>query len=92
LGHAYALSGRRAEAEKILSDLRRDGDEYMLAYLCAGLGRKDEAIGWLEKMYERNRRGLFLLKAEWAFNPLRSDPRFQDLLRQLRLPPDDIKR
>jgi len=91
LGHVYALSGKRIEAEKILNDLEKVGDPFNLAYLCTGLGRKDEAINWLEKLYEGNRTGLFLLKTMWEWDPLRSDPRFQDLLRRLGLPPDQIK-
>jgi serine/threonine protein kinase/tetratricopeptide (TPR) repeat protein len=91
LGHAYALAGMRVEAEKILNNLKKSGNEYLLAYLCAGLDRNDEAIRWLEKLYKGNKTGLFLLKSQWVWDRLRSNPRFQALLRQLGLPPDDIK-
>ena len=53
--------------------------------------RKEEAIDWLEKWYHGDRTGLFLLKSDMAWDPLRSDPRFQVLLQRLGLPPDNIK-
>jgi TolB-like protein/Tfp pilus assembly protein PilF len=91
LAHAYALSGKKIEAGEILNDLQREGDCFLIAYVCTALGRKDEALNCLEKLYQGDRTGLFLLKAQWEWDPLRSDPRFQSLLRRLGLPPDEIR-
>jgi TolB-like protein/DNA-binding winged helix-turn-helix (wHTH) protein/Tfp pilus assembly protein PilF len=89
LGHAYAVSGRGGEAQKVLNKLkelskRRYVPPFDVALIYAGLGEKDEAFAWLEKAYEERavRRFLFL-KIEPAFDGLRSDSRFQDLLRRM---------
>ena len=51
-----------------------------------GLGKKDEALAWLETAYqEHNDDGLLTLKIDPIFDPLRADPRFQDLLRRVNL-------
>jgi tetratricopeptide (TPR) repeat protein len=57
------------------------------ASLSAGLGEKDQAFSYLEKAYEDREYGLTVLQIEPAFDPLRSDPRFQDLLRRMNFPP-----
>jgi hypothetical protein len=49
------------------------------------MGNKDEALAWLEKAYSQHSNVLTTLKVEPAFDPLRSDPRFQDLLRRVGL-------
>jgi len=51
-----------------------------------GLGDKDRAFEWLEKAYEERAGRLVYLKVEHAFDPLRSDPRFGDLVRRLKFP------
>ena len=54
----------------------------------AGLGEKDKAFEWLEKAYEdRSISGAAEIKVDPIFDPLRSDPRFQDLLRRINLLP-----
>lgn len=91
LAHAYAVAGRRHEAEKILHDLEqkvRDGkaSPYLPATIYAGLGAKDKAFKLLEKAYQEKS-----LDVAWIFKPdlrtenLRSDPRFSDLLRRVGL-------
>ena len=92
LGQALALSGKRGEAKKIIKELEeRSGRSYVPAYQMAkiyvGLREKDEAFAWLEKAYQD--RSLFLtwLKVEPEMDSLRSERRFQDLLRRLGLPP-----
>lgn len=88
LGHAYALAGRKTEALNVLQQLkalskRRYVDPEQLADLCIALGDKDQALAWLEKQ-EFPRYGL---RADPRFDPLRSDPRFQALLRRSGLSP-----
>jgi hypothetical protein len=60
---------------------------YEVALVCAGLGDKDQAIEWLEKAYQEHSVGVMFLKVDPTLDPLRSDPRFQDLLRRMNFPP-----
>jgi serine/threonine protein kinase/Flp pilus assembly protein TadD len=90
LGHTYAVSGRRAEAERVLNQLKDSSKQtyispYGIAAIHAGLGEKDQAFLWLEKAYEERSGWLIWLRAEPGSDPLRSDPRFQDLLRRIGL-------
>jgi serine/threonine protein kinase/tetratricopeptide (TPR) repeat protein len=87
LGYGYAMSRRRTEAVKILTELkqlsaRRYVPPYEAAALCAGLGRKDQAFQWLRKASEEFSSGLWRVKFDPAFDGLRSDPRYADLLRR----------
>ena len=50
------------------------------------LGEKDMAFEWLEKAYRERSGRLVYIGVERAFDPLRSDPRFQDLVKRIRLP------
>src|SRR5712692_4741255 len=92
LGYANAVTGRRAEAQKLLDQLNQlSKQEYVpavfRAQIYAGLGEKDQAFEWLEKSYEdRSIANLAEIKVDPQFDPLRSDPRFQDLLRRMKLP------
>jgi serine/threonine protein kinase/tetratricopeptide (TPR) repeat protein len=92
LGYAYAVTGRRAEAQKLLDQLNQlSKQEYVpavfRAQIYAGLGEKDQAFEWLEKSYDdRSIASLAEIKVDPQFDPLRSDPRFQDLLRRMNLP------
>jgi len=91
LGHAYAVAGKTAEARKILDDLHALAKKqyiqpYGFAVIHTGLGENDEAFEWLERAYQdRNAWMVFLQVVPWL-DPLRSDPRFQDLLRRMNFP------
>ena len=90
-GYASGLAGRRAEAEKALAQIaalskRRYVSAFPIAWVYVGLGNKDRTFEWLEKAYEERASRLVYLKAEPAFDPLRSDPRFVDLLRRMKFP------
>ena len=92
LGHAYAVAGKRAEAEKILKELTelskdRYVSPYFIALIYVGLNDKDEAFDWLEKAFAERSAGMVYLKVEPMFDPIRSDPRFQGLLRRVGLTP-----
>ena len=90
LGYAYAVAGRRAEALKVLDQLSElSKQKYVrpafMARIYVGLGDKDKAFEWLEKDYDE--RSLPFILVDPIFDPLRSDPRFQDLLRRMNLQP-----
>jgi tetratricopeptide (TPR) repeat protein len=90
LGHAYAVSGRRVEALKILDELKEMAKQkyvspYDLAVLYTGLGDKDHAIEQLNKAFEERAGWIIYLRVEPLFDPLRSDSRFPDLLRRVGL-------
>jgi tetratricopeptide (TPR) repeat protein len=89
LARAYAASGKRSEAEKLLSDLKkRSNPAYShaseIAVVYASLGDTDQAMKWLEKGYEERFNPSVLRRP--GFDPLRSDPRFEDLVRRIGLP------
>jgi TolB-like protein/DNA-binding winged helix-turn-helix (wHTH) protein/Flp pilus assembly protein TadD len=92
LAHAFAVIGRRAEAEKILHDLERKSktayvSPYMIATIYAGLGEKDKAFAFLERAYQEKSLDIsWHLKADLRIDNLRSDPRFQDLARRVGYP------
>jgi TolB-like protein/DNA-binding winged helix-turn-helix (wHTH) protein/Tfp pilus assembly protein PilF len=88
LAYAYAVSGRRNEALKILNDLTRRSRDFSsaaeIALIYVGLGENDQAMAWLEKAYSERFNPSILLRP--AFDPLRSDPRFQSLVHRIGLP------
>jgi serine/threonine protein kinase/tetratricopeptide (TPR) repeat protein len=88
LGHAFAVSGKSSEAHKIMDLLEaRAAQSYVSSYCGAvihvGLGDKQRAIQWLEKAYEDRARELVMLNIEPLVDTLRSDVRFQNLLRRM---------
>ena len=91
LGHAYAMSGRPQEAEKILDELEqqvRAGKRVRptsFAIIYAALNDRDKAFEWLEKAYEERYEGVLYLKYQPYYDNLRSDPRYLDLLRRIGL-------
>jgi TolB-like protein/DNA-binding winged helix-turn-helix (wHTH) protein/Tfp pilus assembly protein PilF len=94
LARIYARAGRRDEAIKILDELKaRSKREFVsprfFAWVYAALGEKDQAFAWLEKAYEEHSVVKAALKVDPGLEPLRSDPRFQDLLRRMNFPPQN---
>jgi eukaryotic-like serine/threonine-protein kinase len=92
LGQAYALSGRKDDARKVLDQLNHLSKQKYVeataeASVFALLGEKDNAFQWLEKAYEQRSWFLASLRVDRAYDPLRSDPRFADLLRRMNLQP-----
>jgi eukaryotic-like serine/threonine-protein kinase len=92
LGVAYAAGGKRSEASKILDDLqelskRRYVSPVRRALIFAYMGgKKDDAIEMFERGYEDHEATMYMLKVFPIFDPLRSDPRFQALLRRMNFP------
>jgi len=90
LGCGYALSGQRAEALEVLKELegkyqRHEAVGRDVGAVYAGLGDKDQAFAWLEKDFQTRSGLLMRIRWEFAFESLRSDPRFADLLRRMGL-------
>jgi serine/threonine protein kinase/tetratricopeptide (TPR) repeat protein len=90
LGHAYAMAHQVGEVKKILDQLKeRSQQTYvqpsLIAVIHVGLGDKNQAFDWLQKAYEDRSAGLLYLKVDPAFDSVRSDPRFIDLLRRIGL-------
>ncbi|MHC4703528.1 MAG: hypothetical protein ACYTFQ_23425 [Planctomycetota bacterium] len=91
LGRAHAISGRKDKAEILLRELEdKAKSEYVLpmffAALHGDLGNTDEAFRWLEIVYQERHFGMFLLRVPSSWEPLRSDPRFDDLLERMNFP------
>ena len=91
LGLAYGLAGRKAEATKILEELLKlHENRYVtpaaLVNVYIGLGDKDKAFEWLEKAYQERSNYVAYLKVFPIIDPLRSDPRYKDLLSRVGLP------
>jgi hypothetical protein len=87
-----ARTGERSRALQVLEQLKAIPKQkyvYSLGFarVYSGLGDKDEAFVWLEKAYEERSTALYYLKVDPIWDPLRSDPRFNDLLRRIGLPP-----
>jgi serine/threonine protein kinase/TolB-like protein/Tfp pilus assembly protein PilF len=88
LGHAYAMSGKRDEALAILNKLKTTKEHVSPAELgifYAGLGDKEAAFQALERAYSVHDPQMQYLKVLPHYDPLRSDPRFTDLLRRVGL-------
>ena len=90
LGWAYALAGRKDEANEILTKLLALSKEqyvppYHIAAIYLGLQQQDEALRWLEKAYADRSDQLTYIRMEPRWDPLRKDPRFQNLIRRVGL-------
>jgi DNA-binding winged helix-turn-helix (wHTH) protein/TolB-like protein/Tfp pilus assembly protein PilF len=90
LAMIYAKSGRRVEAQKLLTEiiLNSKNRYYPLAHIAAvyaALDDKDKAFQWLDKAYQRKDWAMVRLKVEPVFDSLRSDARFSELLKRMKL-------
>ncbi len=91
LGWALGLAGKRDQANAILEDLQRRRDReyfsgWLLAHVHLGSGQSQEAITWLERAVDEHDGILPFLNFWYSVDPLRSDPRFQALLRRMNFP------
>jgi tetratricopeptide (TPR) repeat protein len=91
LAHAYALSGNQVEARKLLTELEVRSKQqfvssYLLATVYAGLGDKQRALDLLEKANTQNSIDIVQAKMDPKLDPLRDDPRFQELLKKIGFP------
>ncbi|HEU4333733.1 MAG TPA: tetratricopeptide repeat protein, partial [Candidatus Eisenbacteria bacterium] len=91
LAHAYAVAGREEEARALLSELRaaaftRYVSKYALAAIHVGLGEHGVALALLDEAFAARDRGMVWLGVSPRFDPLRGEPRFQEILAKLKLP------
>ena len=85
LAHACALAGKTEESRKMLAELRanaagRNVPAPMIARIYLGLGEIDRAFEWLKKGVEERSYWNVFLKMDPVYDPIRNDPRFQELL------------
>jgi eukaryotic-like serine/threonine-protein kinase len=90
LGYILGRAGKRAEAEAVraeLEALRQQGYVSPVAFatLALGLGERDAALAWVERAYEDRRGWLMYLRINPILDPLREEPRFQELVRRMKL-------
>jgi TolB-like protein/DNA-binding winged helix-turn-helix (wHTH) protein/Tfp pilus assembly protein PilF len=92
LASVYGLAGRKPEASKLIEELKERSREHYVsdavfveAYI--GLGEKDEAIARLERAFEEHDQWMVDIKSYLAWDALRSDPRFQAMVRRMNFPP-----
>jgi TolB-like protein/DNA-binding winged helix-turn-helix (wHTH) protein len=91
LAHAYGTMGKKAEAKGVLEQLVRQSktqyvSPFYIATVYLGLSEKNTAMDWLEKAYQDRSNGLIFIKVDPELDGLRSDRRFQDLQKKMRLP------
>jgi len=86
--YVYGRSGQLEEARRALAKLRDlsrlhavDPSAFVVAYL--GLGDSRQSLDWLEKAYAQHSNTLVTLKVDPIFDPLRGEPRFQNLMRRV---------
>lgn len=89
LGEALAVAGYKDDANKLLEDLLALSNEryvtpYGIARVYNALGRKDDALHWLDTAYRQQAEWMLLLKVDPCFDDLRSDSRFQDLILKMK--------
>jgi TolB-like protein/DNA-binding winged helix-turn-helix (wHTH) protein len=92
LAEVYGFDGRKGEALKLIDELKKrarqryvSGFFFAEAYL--GLGERDQALTWLERAYEDRDPWMVYINSYPGLDPLRSEPRFQTLLRRMNFPP-----
>jgi adenylate cyclase len=91
LGYVQAVIGNRTEALAIAREIedkfaKGEADGRDVAVVYAGLGENDKVFEWLEKDFRDRNTSLTELRLEFPFVPLRTDPRFKDLVKRMGLP------
>jgi tetratricopeptide (TPR) repeat protein len=94
LAHALAVSGRKADADEALRSLlamshTRYVNPFEVGLIYIGLGHSDEAFQWLNRAYEERSDLFVYLRVDPRLDPVRSDPRFQEMVRRMNFPETD---
>ncbi len=96
LAHAYGSSGNKTEAMKILEQLKQLSNEryvsaYSFALVYLGLADREEALRWLEKSYQdRAGQEIEYIRVSPLLDPLRGDPRFENLVAKVFAPKNSV--
>jgi hypothetical protein len=87
MANFYALMNRQAEARRLLAGLLKQPQhvEYKIAQIFFLLGENEEGWKWIDKAYEERSFGLAFLKVQHIPDFIRSDPRFEALLKKMNL-------
>jgi TolB-like protein/DNA-binding winged helix-turn-helix (wHTH) protein/Flp pilus assembly protein TadD len=90
LAYFYGRTDEPAQAQRALAKLeemnrRRPVDPAIVSWAYLGMGDNDHALSWLEKAYAQHSNAMTALKVEPRYDVLRTDPRFQDLMRRVGL-------
>jgi serine/threonine-protein kinase len=88
--YVFGRSGNQSKANLALEQLERAGQHRPLDPLCfavayIGVGNNDKAMVWLERAYAKHSSSLSAIKVDPTYDPVRGDPRFQDLVRRIGL-------
>jgi Flp pilus assembly protein TadD len=88
--YVYGRAGQEERARRLLKKLqqlkgKREMDPAAILFAHIGMGDREQSFAWLENAYSQHSSGLTTLKVEPIYDPLRGDPRFQELLRRVRL-------
>jgi serine/threonine protein kinase/tetratricopeptide (TPR) repeat protein len=87
LGHAYAVSGNKEQALRIAQELEaKRAPAFALAIIYLGLGDRDRTFRLMQQAYDERYQVMPEALHDPLFDPIRSDPRFQDLLRRIGVP------
>lgn len=97
LGHMHGVTGQRAQALRVLEEIERmSGQHYVSPYAAAlvhlGLGQREKTVELLEQSYEEKANWLVWLLKDQRWDPMRSDPRFQEIVRKVGFPADALAR
>jgi TolB-like protein/DNA-binding winged helix-turn-helix (wHTH) protein/Tfp pilus assembly protein PilF len=89
--YVYGRLGNKEQATKLVEEMRAAGQKnpvssFLFATAFVGMGKQKEAVEALEEGYKAHDPDIVGLNSTPWFDPLRSDPRFQDLLRRMNLP------
>jgi len=92
LAMAYGFGGMKDEALKLINELKARAQQHYVPpiffmHVYSGLDDKDQALRWTEQAYEDHDQYLFWLKVSPSFDALRSEPRFEAVLRRMNFPP-----
>ena len=86
----FGQSGNEAEARQALEELEKMNKQHpvdpgALAWAHLGMGHQEEGLRWLEKAHEQHSNAMTILKVEPIYDPVRKEPKFQELLRRVGL-------
>lgn len=92
LAEIYGLAGKRSEGLKLIEELKEMSKHAYVspttfAWAYTGLGDRKMALDWLDRGYQEDDEALVMANVGPPFSPLRSEPRFQALLRRMNFPP-----